>query len=63
MKDYNMKGGLGPVWLLYLTGILNNSHSGGIQSNIQGVNDVNHKLPHGLKLMWSNAAGAVDEED
>lgn len=49
--------------LHYLAGVLNHSHSGGVGSNIQGVEDVNHELPHGLKLMWPNAAGAVDEED
>ena len=47
----------------YLAGVLNHSDSGVVESNIQSVKDVNHKLPHGLKLMWPNAAGAVDEED
>lgn len=47
----------------YLAGVLNNPHSGGVQSDIQRVQDVNHELPHGLKLVWPHATGAVDEED
>lgn len=47
----------------YLAGVLNHSHSGGVESDVQSVQDVNHELPHGLKLMWPDAAGAVDEED
>lgn len=49
--------------LLYLAGVLNHSHSGGVESNVQGVKDVDHELPHGLKLVWPDAARAVDEED
>lgn len=47
----------------YLAGVLNYSHSGGIEPNVQSVEDIDHELPHGLKLMWPNAAGAVDKED
>lgn len=54
---------LDAVCLQYLTGVLNHSDSGGVGSNIQSVKDVDHKLPHGLKLVWPDAAGAVDEED
>lgn len=49
--------------LSYLAGVLDHSDSGGVESNIQSVKDVDHKLPHGFKLMWPNAAGAVNEED
>lgn len=54
---------LDAVLLRYLAGVLNHSHSGGVESDVQSVKDVNHELPHGLKLMRPNAAGAVDEED
>ncbi len=54
---------LDAVLLQYLAGVLNHSHSGGVESDVQGVKNVDHELPHGLKLMWPNAAGAVDEED
>lgn len=51
------------VCLQYLAGVLNHSHSGGIESDVQGVKDVDHELPHGLKLVWPDTARAVDEED
>lgn len=51
------------MFLQYLAGVLNHSHSGGVQSDVQSGQDVDHELPHGLKLMWPDAAGAVDEED
>lgn len=47
----------------YLAGVLDHSYSGGVESNIEGVQNVDHELSHGLKLMWPDAAGAVDEED
>lgn len=47
----------------YLAGVLNHSHPGGVESNVQGAEDVDHELPHGLELMWPDASGAVDEED
>lgn len=47
----------------YLAGVLDHAHSGGVQSNVQSVQDVDHKLPHGLKLVRPNTARAVDKED
>lgn len=47
----------------YLAGVLDHAHSGRVQSDVQSVQDVNHELPHGLKLVRPDAAGAVDEED
>lgn len=47
----------------YLAGVLNHSHSGGVEADVQSVEDVDHELPHGLELVRPNAAGAVDEED
>lgn len=47
----------------YLAGVLNHAHSGGVEADVQSVEDVDHELPHGLKLVWPHAAGAVDEED
>lgn len=51
------------MWIQYLAGVLHHSYSGGVKSNVEGVEDVDHKLSHGLKLMWPHAARAVDEED
>jgi len=59
IKEHNTE----EVWMQHLAGVLNNSHSGGVESNVQRVKDVNHELPHGLKLMWSDTAGAVNKED
>lgn len=55
--------GLDAEHLHYLAGVLNHSHSGGVRSNIQSVQNVDHELPHGLKLVWPDASGAVDKED
>lgn len=47
----------------YLTGVLNHPHSGGVGSDVQRVEDVDHELPHGLKLVWPDAARAVNQEN
>lgn len=47
----------------HLAGVLDHAHSGGVQSDVQSVQDVDHELPHGLKLMRPNTAGAVNQED
>lgn len=47
----------------HLAGVLNHSHPGGVGPDVQCVEDVNHELPHGLKLMRPNTARAVDDED
>lgn len=47
----------------YLTGVLDHANSGGIQTDVKSVQDVDHKLPHGLKLMRPNTARAVNKED
>lgn len=47
----------------YLAGVLDHTHSGGVQPDVQRAEDVDHELPHGLELVRPDAAGAVDEED
>ena len=47
----------------HLAGVLDDPDPSGVGPDVQRVQDVDHELPHGLKLVRTNAARAVDDED
>lgn len=46
----------------HLAGVLDYAHPGGVRAHVQRAQDVDHERPHGLELMRTDAAGAVDHE-
>lgn len=45
-----------------LAGVLYQAHPGSIRSHVQCVDDVDHEFAHGLKLVGSHTARAVNNE-